>query len=1104
MKTSLLQWYALGSLTVLAIALSPAQIVTPVPLGDRGTSSAERVGEHGANFIRTRFWNYGMVGDYPSYSPVNLAEFHSFEVPKGSGVNYSDGGTPFVLAKIYQTGDITPSFIMETGYRERQGVSPKYNRIMRYEPRPAYIQPDPSINSARSPAISNDPRTWPLTWPDRDHSWDGWWNGYFGKRPAADEESFCVADDQFYDAWRYHPDSRDSSRYGLAMRLEMRGFQWQNPQASYVLFTHYDVVNEGTTDYQDNIFFGIYFDSGVGGESTGCDGVNESEDDNAYWDRSTGINLTYTWDKYGHGLGLGTDCAPTGYLAYAYMETPGKPYDNIDNDDDGIVDERRDSGPGELVTYPGVDPKHPTPPTSPSAVAQGQQAIRTYISSHPQWNLQKFEAFYGPLEKRPAFTRGYWWTGDENMDWDWMTDDVGADNLPNTHDPGEGDFIPSAGEPHFDQTDHNESDQIGLTGFKMNIISPSVNPPTDNIQFFNSTINWPQMLYAKWTSTFPWDNAVAQNLNIGFLFASGPFTLKAGTRERFSLAAAFGTDLLDMYNNVKTVQAIYNANYNFAVPPPAPTVLAETGDHYVRLTWNDVSETTVNPILGYSAFEGYRIYRSADPDFSDVKVVLSGRGTNAVGNGKPIAQYDLKDGITGFSPLTIDGIAYYLGSDTDIKHTFLDTTVQNGQQYYYAVCAYDYGPTINFGEGSYEFYPSENAIVVTRTARGGTVLPPNVVAVRPNAKVPGYAPADASQTTHVAGGGTGSVAVRVMNSRLVPNGHLFKISFNGFPQNIHASSYNLIDSTTGTVLFSTGNDFTGLGRGLTGDGVLPVISTPDSVIVDTLNTGFVRGSLTNQVYNVTYSPNAKQGSNLLRTGYPDGISIIFSNTFADTSATDDPVFFPGTPSKFRVIAHTPAGDKKLRFFFTDVDGNGTLNFANGEYIDILTGPDSLPIAQAFTWRITPASVPGTQVMPAQGDTFRLKTFRPYGPEDLFTFTTTGEVVHDAQAKEDFKKGPYVVPNPYVGGASFEPAPYLESGRGERRMEFRGLPASCTVRIYTVHGNLVQTLVHEGTTDGYVAWNLRTKENLDVAPGLYIYHVDAGSVGTFIGKFAVIK
>ena len=55
----------------------------------------------------------------------------------------------------------------------------------------------------------------------------------------------------------------------------------------------------------------------------------------------------------------------------------------------------------------------------------------------------------------------------------------------------------------------------------------------------------------------------------------------------------------------------------------------------------------------------------------------------------------------------------------------------------------------------------------------------------------------------------------------------------------------------------------------------------------------------------------------------------------------------------------------------------------------------------------------------------------------------------------------------------------------------------------MHGDLVQTLEHDGSNDGYVPWDLRTKDNLDVAPGLYVFHVDGG-VGENIGKFAIIK
>ena len=110
-----------------------------VPPGERGTIQAERAGTHDASNIRTLFWNYGMVGDYPQ-DPLNvdLSVFHSIEAPKGSGKNDGEGFTPFVLAKIRQNNG-SDANIMETGFRERQGVRSLTGRIMRFEPRPGYI-----------------------------------------------------------------------------------------------------------------------------------------------------------------------------------------------------------------------------------------------------------------------------------------------------------------------------------------------------------------------------------------------------------------------------------------------------------------------------------------------------------------------------------------------------------------------------------------------------------------------------------------------------------------------------------------------------------------------------------------------------------------------------------------------------------------------------------------------------------------------------------------------------------------------------------------------------------------------------------------------------
>ena len=186
------------------------------------------------------------------------------------------------------------------------------------------------------------------------------------------------------------------------------------------------------------------------------------------------------------------------------------------------------------------------------------------------------------------------------------------------------------------------------------------------------------------------------------------------------------------------MQQIYNANYRFAVPPRMPTVTAEEGDGFIRLSWDDVAEHGLDPVTGEDDFEGYRIYRSTDPDFRDPQVISNGTGTGPLGNGKPIAQFDLIDGRSGFSEQTVEGVAYYLGTESGLTHTWTDYSAVNGQQYYYAVTAYD------FGSEAFNFYPSENAIAVSRTPRGGLVLPPNTVAVRANPRVLGYVPATAA------------------------------------------------------------------------------------------------------------------------------------------------------------------------------------------------------------------------------------------------------------------------------------------------------------------------------------------------------------------------
>jgi hypothetical protein len=135
----------------------------------------------------------------------------------------------------------------------------------------------------------------------------------------------------------------------------------------------------------------------------------------------------------------------------------------------------------------------------------------------------------------------------------------------------------------------------------------------------------------------------------------------------------------------------------------------------------------------------------------------------------------------------------------------------------------------------------------------------------------------------------------------------------------------------------------------------------------------------------------------------------------------------------------------------------------------------------------------------------LTNTKPLHQGDLFEFTTTLPHVDEALAGEQISRV-HAVPNPYVAASAFELPlnPGITSGRGERKIDFVHLPAGSTIQIFTSRGDHVVTLHQDGNIeDGTVSWNLKTKENLDIAYGVYFYVVES-PVGTKTGKLAIIK
>jgi hypothetical protein len=187
-------------------------------------------------------------------------------------------------------------------------------------------------------------------------------------------------------------------------------------------------------------------------------------------------------------------------------------------------------------------------------------------------------------------------------------------------------------------------------------------------------------------------------------------------------------------------------------------------------------------------------------------------------------------------------------------------------------------------------------------------------------------------------------------------------------------------------------------------------------------------------------------------------------------------------------------------FFEPSDPNGV--FDGNEFIFIYEeiGGELQP---TFGVRTDPDA---TGDFPDAGDVFAVRTFKPFSPSDRYAYRTASSKVseEEAQAQLDRVK---VVPNPYVAAAAWEDPlpPTITSGRGERRVDFIHVPADSRIRIYNARGELVRELRHDsGIGDGTVSWDLRSREDLDVAYGVYFYHLDAPGIGETTGKIAIIK
>ena len=440
-------------------------------------------------------------------------------------------------------------------------------------------------------------------------------------------------------------------------------------------------------------------------------GASDFSDDDAWFD--TENDMVYQWDHNGWSNSYG-GFKPV-YFGWSFLESPGNPHDGIDNDEDGMIDESQ---------FDGID---------------------------------------------------------NDGDWLMERDDIGSDGLGEYHidypgpdpDGTEGNGVPDLGEPNFEITDNDESDQIGLTSF--------YSAPYPSIQPDNDEVMWNQLV----PGTF---QVPAQNIDQTFLYGSGYISLEPGERKKFAVAMVFGENMADITRNTNTMQNIYDNDYSFAKPPLKPTMTAVPGDKKVTLYWNDFAEKSMDPIYG-SDFEGYRVYRSTDPGFIDAYTV-----TDAYGNitfKEPLVIFDLKNGLKGPHPIGFNGVQFDMGEDSGLQYLYVDSnSVINGQKYYYGVTAYDKGYDLDFYEKGFaerenlqEIAPSECSIIMDLDYKGNVVnVSENAAIVTPNVTAIGYVPPNKviegeSFVKRISGYGSGRVEIEVVDPYTVKDNNEYQIVF---------------------------------------------------------------------------------------------------------------------------------------------------------------------------------------------------------------------------------------------------------------------------------------------------------------------------------------
>jgi hypothetical protein len=546
--------------------------------------------------------------------------------------------------------------------------------------------------------------------------------------------------------------------------------------------------------------------------------------------------------------------------------------------------------------------------------------------------------------------------------------------------------------------------------------------------------------------------------------------LTSGKTIRVVYALIAGYTEEELKKNAAMAQTVYD-NYFIGPEPPKPAKLVATPVYQkARLTWDNSSEASVDPLTGQEDFKGYKIYRSTDMGASWGDFVRNPDGSLGP-DYVPIAMFQKEE------------------DDDILPHTFIDSNLTNGVEYWYSVVSFDAGDSLVDPLQSAYGRPGEDS---------------NCAFAIPRTDPAGYLSASATVIHDYYGSeekSDGSVTPIVFDPNVLTE-HDYKVVFSEDP---FVTYWHVIDVTTGDTVLKHQTEQSG--------------DVENYLVVDGIQVVVTNGERTPRSYGQTGLASAEEAT--LHMGYfygttgetfgaPLGGDIHFRSTYEIRFTQDGSEAYDigdhVTPVQVPFVVWNTTENVRVLAEIYDRDGNGIWTPENKEYISIVnipywttwvelsTSSDALPQPKAWPYyhawffRFDTADTNYSV-----GDVFRIEGAPLNSANDEFVFNAGGVDVQSAQNELSRIK---VVPNPYIGHASWE------TTEGIRKIQFTHLPDVCTIRVYTLAGDLIKTIEHNSGT-GTEDWDMLSENQQGIVTGVYFYHVQS-KYGEKLGEFAVIK